>query len=117
MSEIIIDIFQMVGINKDDPDRFFTIHILIKHRQRQLFICHTIIKPGKGIVDVKLRKLLVFLSENQLSVERLYGSYKSAQCLKKKLMLCQIITVFENQIAYFTFTEMHSGKKVNMCSF
>ena len=112
MSEIIVDIFQMVGINKHDPDRFFVFHILIKHRQRQLFICHTIIKPGKGIVDVKLRKLPVFLSENQLSVERFDGSTEGVQCLEKKLMRKKIIAVFENQIANFTFAEMNRSKEI-----
>ena len=32
MSESVVDIFQMIGINKHDSDRFFTFHILIKHR-------------------------------------------------------------------------------------
>ena len=112
MSESVVDIFQMIGINKHDSDSFFTFHILIKHRQRQLFICHTIIKPCKGIVDVKLRKLPVFLSENQFSVKRLDGSTEGVQCLKKKLMRKKIIAVFENQIANLTFAEMNRGKEI-----
>ena len=63
-------------------------------------------------MDVKLRKLPVFLSEDQFSVKRLDGSTEGVQCLKKKLMRKKIIAVFENQISNLTFAEMNRGKEI-----
>ena len=54
----VLDIFQMICICEQDSDRSAFLHILLKERKGKLFISHTVVESGKGIVDIKLRKLL-----------------------------------------------------------
>ena len=68
----VLDIFQMICICEQDSDRSAFLHILLKERKGKLFISHTVVESGKGIVDIKLRKLFVFLSKDQFSIERFY---------------------------------------------
>ena len=98
----VLDIFQMICICEQDSDRSAFLHILLK-----LFISHTVVESGKGIVDIKLRKLFVFLSKDQFSIERFYRCTEGVERLKKKLMIQQVIAVFQNKIPNLTFTEMN----------
>ena len=38
---------------------------IVERAEGQAFISHTVVESGKGIVDIKLRKLFVFLSKDQ----------------------------------------------------
>ena len=103
----VLDIFQMICICEQDSDRSAFLHILLKERKGKLFISHTVVESGKGIVDIKLRKLFVFLSKDQFSIERFYRCTEGVERLKKKLTIQQVIAVFQNKIPNLTFTEMN----------
>lgn len=80
----VLDIFQMICICEQDSDRSAFLHILLKERKGKLFISHTVVESGKGIVDIKLRKLFVFLSKDQFSIERFYRCTEGVERLKKE---------------------------------
>lgn len=80
----VLDIFQMICICEQDSDRSAFLHILLKDRKGKLFISHTVVESGKGIVDIKLRKLFVFLSKDQFSIERFYRCTEGVERLKKE---------------------------------
>ena len=103
----VLDIFQMICICEQDSDRSAFLHILLKERKGKLFISHTVVESGKGIVDIKLRKLFVFLMKDQPAIECFYGCTECIQHFKKKLMIQQVIAVFQNKIPNLTFTEMN----------
>ena len=110
----VLDIFQMICICEQDSDRSAFLHILLKERKGKLFISHTVVESGKGIVDIKLRKLFVFLSKDQFSIERFYRCTEGVERLKKKLMIQQVIAVFQNKIPNLTFTEMKRAKEIKI---
>ena len=87
----VLDIFQMICICEQDSDRSAFLHILLKERKGKLFISHTVVESGKGIVDIK----------------RFYRCTEGVERLKKKLMIQQVIAVFQNKIPNLTFTEMN----------
>lgn len=93
----VLDIFQMICICEQDSDRSAFLRILLKERKGKLFISHTVVESGKGIVDIKLRKLFVFLSKDQFSIERFYRCTEGVGRLKKKLMIQQVIAAFRTR--------------------
>lgn len=54
VAKVIIDIFQMICVNKKNAEVFLFLHIFLEQRKSQFLIGHPVIKSCQRIVDIEL---------------------------------------------------------------